>query len=182
MFGTDEPDFVDDYQIVGLVLNSATPAKCVGSGIAWHYCFYPSQRNTSKSQVASFDVYREQVSFSSGWYGRIEQSIVRVEIRSNIERVSGKLYCEVVNIDTPFAVLEGDILGACLLQNPTVDALDIIGASDKYHLQLGPEACDSTVSQLVNRDWFRLSDSGIAMHLYLEMGKSYTDWTARVDS
>ena len=103
-----EPPTTDTLH--GLLLNMDQPATCNGTAIAWQYCFYVTAWSDEEQKI-EFAVYRPSTDIGLRYFS-LEESVVELQIDTD-DYASG-LNCKGVEIITPFTVLEGDIVGACL--------------------------------------------------------------------
>ena len=161
---------------IGLLLDFDRQAECAGTGVVWHYCFYLESSSSYYSQVAEIALYRMQ---ESGKYARVEESRKWVEVRNEFSLYVPDFICQNITLDKPFSVLAGDIIGACLLSDPinNIYALDLLAEgnnSHQLHHKFNTETCMSSENSEVDPsglDWSSIS--GMALHLYLEISKTY---------
>ena len=172
---SDSSSSVNMPAYTGLLLDFDSQAECTGTGVVWHYCFYLESSSSYYSQVAEFGVYRMQ---ESGKYVRVEESRRRVEIRNEYSLLVPDFICQNITLDNPFSILKGDLIGACLLNDPTnyryaLDLLAIVNDSHRLRYKTNSNMCISSESSEVDPfsvEWS--SVSGTALHLYLEINQS----------
>ena len=150
----------------GLFLNLNDRATCQGTAKIWHYCFHIPSDNIDPQLRAEFGVYRRQ----SDRYDRVTDS--RRIIIVSAENPSPS--CFSLNVLLPFTVLEEDVIGACILRRvPGVSSgLDLLASSNGQQLHQPPntDLC-GTFADSVLIDDFIPTGAGIALQLYLEIGK-----------
>ena len=159
----------------GLLLDFDSQAECTGTAAVWHYCFYLESSSSYYSQVAEFGVYRMQ---ESGNYARVRESHRRVEVHNEYSLLVPDFICQSITMDEPFSVLEGDLIGACLLNDPTnnIYALDLLAIADVSHKLHRRNTCTSSEVDPLSSEWSLISR--MALHLYLEI--NYTTVSSTV--
>jgi len=95
---------------------------------------------------------------------------MKLEIQPGAQNTS--FFCGNIKIaNETFEVLQGDIIGACLLDDPQYDIhpLDIVASSD-YHQLYSEENSDfcSNIGSVDTSSPRWSVQSGVALHLYLE--------------
>ena len=154
----------------GLFLNLNERATCQGTAKTWHYCFHIPSDNTDPQLRAEFGVYRQQ----SDRYDRVTDSRRIIIVPADNPSPS----CFSLNVLLPFTVLEGDVIGACILRRvPGISSgLDLLAFSTGQQLYRPPNTrlC-GTFADSVHIDDFILTGAGIALQLYLEIGKPRLD-------
>lgn len=153
--------------IAGLLLDLDNPTMCRGVGVAWHYCFY--RTSSTMPQVAYFAVYRKEN--GNATYTQVEGTQERVEVQSG--QYNTDFVCDTVSLREPAHVVEGDILGACILDDiqSGSTALDIVARDSALTLYRkdGSELC--TGLEMANTNETLSMTAGLSLHLYLETGK-----------
>jgi hypothetical protein len=156
----------------GLFLNLNERATCQGTAKTWHYCFHIPSDNIYQNLRAEFGVYRRQ----GGRFNRITDS----RIITAVSALNPSPACFSANVVQPYTVIEGDVIGACIprgdLTGTTFGPLDLLGFSTGQQLYRSSDAgvCDLVASSVDITD-FIPTGPGIALQLYLEMGKPSTN-------
>ena len=171
----------DDNTVVrirGVVLNPITPAQCNQVATAWNYCFYVTGDDRDYTQVIHFAVYHNKSNKTVELYMQEPKSVTRVEVARN--QYPPGFYCDTVQVNEAFDILEGDVIAVCLpLSDQHSRALDILASNTAQSNQLlvvpyHTHHCNPVDIEVLDSsedvEW-EYTNSGIAMHLYLETGK-----------
>ena len=150
----------------GLFLNLNERATCQGTAKTWHYCFHIPSDNIDPQLRAEFGVYRKHANH----YDCVPDSRRIVIVPAENPSPS----CFSLNVLLPFTVLEGDVIGACILRRvPGISSgLDLLASSTGQQLYRSPDTdlCGSSTDKVQTND-FISTGAGIALQLYLEIGK-----------
>ena len=150
----------------GLFLNLNGRATCQGTAKTWHYCFHIPSDNTDPQLRAEFGVYRR---FANRYY-RVTDSTTIVIISADNPSPN----CFSLNVLLQFTVLERDVIGACIPRRvPGISSgLDLLAFSTGQQLHQPPntDLCGTFADSVRTKD-FILTGAGIALQLYLEIGK-----------
>ena len=174
VFGTrlDSHPPNDERDTVGLIFNGDAPAVCTGIATKWHFCFHIPSTDMFSVFAAEFAVYRRQESSalrdsSNTVYQRVNESVVRVRISGSGPSAD----CDSADVNMPFTVMEGDIIGACLpgfLR--ATGTLDIVAYSETHQIYEHQSQSCSLRGPVDLQQWSP-TGTGHVMQLYLETSK-----------
>ena len=152
-------------------LNVQDPAFCNGEITSFRYCYYQPQ-TLAMEYSSMFAVYRPRNISSALSYNIVSQAI---KVTKTIDQ-DGQFICSSVTLTVPVIVQAGDVLGACVVSQPsnnTFAQLDIVGnnvTSDNYLMTADSSVCgNSTVPLTVNS---LDQTDGLVLHLYADISPS----------
>ena len=164
----------DDRDNVGLIFNGDAPAVCTGIATKWHFCFHVQITDRFSVFAAEFAVYRRQEASvlsdaSNTVYERVEESVVRVRVSGS----SPSPGCDSADVEMPFTVMEGDIIGACLPSLRETGTLDIVAYSETHRIYERESHSCGNLRDPVDLQQWEPTGTGRVMQLYLETSKSF---------
>ena len=122
----------------GFYLDRNNPLCCTGNITSWRVCYYgPNNSNNMKVYTVKYAVYR-LINGTQDYYTQVSNQTFNTTLRGT--RSHSLQYAEIVEddficcdefLDTPFAVEQGDIIGACVVKptgpgNSMLHRLDVV--------------------------------------------------------
>ena len=141
----------------GFYLDRNNPICCTGNITSWRVCYHgPNKSNNMKLYTVKYAVYR----LINGTQNYTQVSNHTFETTLRGERSNSLQYAEIIEddfnccdelLDTPFAVKQGDIIGACVV-NPTgpgnsmLRRLDVVSEQPgvQLYMHYGPSTNQNT--------------------------------------
>ena len=154
----------------GLALNLSSSLPCSGTAVAWHFSFFVNV--AGEDLFSQFRVYRAaSVDLTSDSrptsYEVVHGSTTQIRVRSD-GLVEGDYVCRRVEIEHPFDVRQGDILGVCLVPGDYTPRM--FAHEENKRVLLGPAStlsCED-IDVIDIADW-HLSNSLFDIELLLDL-------------
>ena len=151
----------------------SSPAPCSGTSDTWNFCFYLSQYS-SYARVAELSIYRMNKNFTR--YDKVLESALYISLAG--DNLFSDYICRSIQTSHYFDVTQGDIIGACMTEDPNnrVFPLDMVTMQSDGELyeRVNSEACvgNLNVADIGVAGMWNIVP-GRALHIYLNVSELF---------